>query len=221
MPLVPVDPSQAIEGTGKTPVVVFSDRERSMGLVVDEIVDIIDQQLEIELAASRPGVAGSAVLAGSTTDIIDAGYFLTQAFKDWFAQSDEGERFGGHRRLLLVDDSAFFRHLLTPLLSAAGYDVVMAEDGDQALRLLEDDADFDVIVSDIEMPGTNGFDFAKACRSDDRLSQTPIVALTSHVTPSDLARGREAGFSDYVGKFDREALLAALSLSLSFAGDAA
>ena len=71
------------------------------------------------------------------------------------------------------------------------------------------------------MPGTNGIALAKACRSDDRWKETPIVALSSHTASGDLDRGRDAGFTDYVAKFDRDALLAALSQSLSITGDAA
>ncbi len=87
--------------------------------------------------------------------------------------------------------------------------------------LRESGQGFDIIVSDIEMPGTSGIDFAKACRSDERWKETPIVALSSYTTANDMNRGRDAGFTDYVAKFDREALLAALSQSLSITGDAA
>ena len=97
----------------------------------------------------------------------------------------------------------------------------MAKGVAEALELLEADSQFDIIVSDIEMPGKSGFDLAKACRSDERWKNTPIVALSSYTSPKDLDRGREAGFTDYVAKFDREALLAALSQSMSIAGDAA
>ncbi|MFQ5785552.1 MAG: chemotaxis protein CheW [Alphaproteobacteria bacterium] len=221
MPLICVDPCQALDGEGKTAVVVFSDRDRSMGLVVDEIIDIVDEELSIELAANRPGVVGSAVIATKTTDIIDAGYYLTQAFSDWFMRKDDSTNDDGHANLLLVDDSPFFRNMLAPLLTAAGYDVTMAEDGDNALKLLETGRAFDIIVSDIEMPGMDGFALARACRNDDRWKSTPIVALTSHTAPEDFDRGREVGFTDYVAKFDRDALLTALSQSLSITGDAA
>ncbi len=221
MPLVCADPNKSLDSEGKTPVVVFTDRERSMGLVVDEIIDIVEEKLDIELKASRAGVIGSAVLAGKATDVIDAGYYLTQAFGDWFTQIDGAEIGESYKSLLLVDDSPFFRNMLAPLLSAAGYDVTMAEGGEEALKLLDAGREFDVIVSDIDMPGMSGFDLAKACRSDERWSATPMVALTSHTSPDDFERGREAGFTDYVAKSDRDALFAALSQSLSLVGDAA
>jgi two-component system chemotaxis sensor kinase CheA len=77
-----------------------------------------------------------------------------------------------------------------------------------------------VIISDIEMPGMNGFEFANAVRSAGRWQDTPIVALSSHASARDLDRGRAAGFSDYVAKFDRDALLHSLSETLSERGAA-
>src|SRR3546814_18345663 len=66
--------------------------------------------------------------------------------------------------------------------------------------------DFDVIISDIEMPGMNGFQFAEAVKSSIRWQKTPMVALSSHASTKDLDRGRAVGFADYVAKFDRDAL---------------
>jgi two-component system chemotaxis sensor kinase CheA len=91
----------------------------------------------------------------------------------------------------------------------------------QPLGLCEAGEDFDVIISDIEMPGMNGFEFASAVRKAGRWQETPLVALFSHATPKDLDRGRAAGFSDYVAKFDREALLHSLAETLSHARGAA
>jgi len=218
MPLIPFDGgmSLAADGTGRKPVLVFSDRDRSMGLVVDEIVDIVEQDLHVEMAGERPGLLGSAIVAGKATDIIDAGYWLTQAYQDWFATSKESfEEELRTERVLLVDDSPFFRNMLTPLLTVAGYDVTTVESANQALELCEGGEQFDIIVSDIEMPGMNGFDFARAVKDSDRWSRTPIVALSSHASSRDLDRGRAAGFTDYVAKFDRDALLNALSMTLS------
>jgi two-component system chemotaxis sensor kinase CheA len=223
MPLVTIDPAYEIGSEGRKPVLVFADRDYTMGLVVDEILDIVEEHLAIELVADRPGYIGSSIIASKATDCIDVGYFLTLAFAKWFAQ-DESD-FGGtepSKRILVVDDSPFFRNLLAPLLTVAGYDVTTVDSADRAFGLCEQGVDFDVIISDIEMPGMNGFQFAKTVRDGStRWQKTPIVALSSHTTPSDLDRGREVGFSDYVAKFDREALLTSLSETLSLQKSAA
>jgi two-component system chemotaxis sensor kinase CheA len=217
MPLVTMDKSYEAKREGRQPVLVFADGVRSMGLLVDEIVDIVEERLKIELAADRPGYVGSAIVAGKSTDIIDTGHYLTQAYPDWFGAMD---RHGGNgaspkgdpgKKLLLVDDSPFFRNLLAPLLSTAGYEVTTAESADQALGLCDAGKDFDVIVSDIEMPGMDGFAFCEAVRSNARWQETPLVALTSRTAPADIDRGRRVGFTDYIAKLDREALLRTLS----------
>ncbi len=144
--------------------------------------------------------------------------------RDWFGTQGRQGAFGidgGAKQVLLVDDSSFFRNLLAPILTIAGYEVTVAESADEALSLREAGQEFDIIVSDIEMPGMDGFEFAETIKNDGTWQNTPLVALTSHATPKDFERGRIAGFDDYVAKFDRDALLTALSESLAMTGDAA
>ena len=59
-----------------------------MALVVDEIVDIVEDRLDIEVASDRAGVLGSAVIKGQATEIIDVGHFLPLAFEDWFRRKE-------------------------------------------------------------------------------------------------------------------------------------
>ncbi len=75
MPLVPIDPNFMLGKEGRQPVLVFADGDRSMGLIVDEIVDIVEEKLNVQLAAERPGLMGSAIIAGKATEVIDAGFF--------------------------------------------------------------------------------------------------------------------------------------------------
>ncbi|EKV31672.1 Signal transduction histidine kinase CheA [Caenispirillum salinarum AK4] len=216
MPLVTVNQGYEIPDEGRQPVLVFSDRDRSMGLVVDEIVDIVEDRLKVELKADKPGVIGTAIIGEKATDVIDTGYYLTQAFGDWFGNPDESapSLASGKKRVLLVDDSPFFRNLLTPLLSVAGYDVTSVDGPQRALEMREQGHDFDAIISDIEMPGMDGFGFAEAVRADGRWADLPMVALSSHATQKDFERGRQVGFDDYVTKFDRDALLETLKATL-------
>ena len=220
MPLVTVDGGLDVRSEGRQPVLVFADRERTMGLMVDEIVDIVEEQLKIELSVHQPGLIGTAVISGKATDVIDAGHYLVQAWGDWFGSTETEVAESEGKKVLLVDDSPFFRNLLTPLLSVAGYEVTSVDSADKALALRDAGDNFDCIISDIEMPGMSGFDFAEAIRAEGSWKQTPLVALSSHATERDFMRGRQVGFTDYVAKFDRDALLQTLAQTLSDKGDA-
>jgi two-component system chemotaxis sensor kinase CheA len=211
MPLVPLSGVIDTERDSH-PVLVFSDadrgsgRERAMGLVVDEIVDVAEDVLRVELSGDRPGWLGTAVIDGHATDVIDTVYWLRQAFQDWFGSAANH----ASARVLVVEDSDFFRHLLVPALSAAGYQVTAANDAGQALRLREAGAMFEAIVSDIEMPDMSGLEFVRRVRAEGPWAELPVIALSGLTQPHEIAAGRDAGFTDYVQKFERDALLASL-----------
>lgn len=209
MPLVYVDENCERRTEGRQPILVFTDQNRSMGLVVDEIVDIIEDRLHVEIASEDKKSVGSAVLKGKAMELIDIGYYLQKAFSDWLETKDKIE-VKDELNLLLVDDSPFFRNMLAPLLSSAGYNVTLAESAADALVLRERGVDFDIIVSDIEMPEMNGIEFAESLKGDNKWSETPIIALSSHSTPEIIERSKKAGFMDYVAKFDREGLMESL-----------
>ncbi|RMF04553.1 MAG: response regulator, partial [Alphaproteobacteria bacterium] len=179
MPLVYINDEATRKEEGVQPILVFTDERHSMGLVVDEIVDIVEDHLNVEIASDTRGIIGSAVIRGKATEVIDIGHYVEIAFKDWADQGDAVDYFSG-MRLLLVDDSPFFRNMLAPLLSSVGYKVTLAESAKEALRLRDSGAQFDVIVSDIEMPEMDGIAFAESVRSDPKWQGTPIIALSSH-----------------------------------------
>lgn len=221
--LTDIDPARR----KRAPVLVFVDEHRSsMGLVIDEIIDITEEYVDIQVAGQTPELLGSAIIRGEATDVIDISHFLTSQKKDWFknhgsedySKADPHKAAGGgsrNTRVLLVDDSPFFRNMLGPLLKMAGYDVTTLENPVDALKLCERGEQFDLIVSDIEMPGMDGFEFAQKIRLGSTAWKTiPMVALTSHNTQKDVARGKEVGFDKYVAKFDRETLLNTLSQTL-------
>jgi two-component system chemotaxis sensor kinase CheA len=209
MPLVRVNDDSRVRSEGAQPLLVFSDAGRTMGLVVDEIVDIVDDKLEIEVGSDTKGVIGSAVIKGQATEIIDVGHFLPLAFEDWFRRGEMSVE-ALTRSVLLVDDSAFFRNMLMPVLKAAGYQVTAAAAAAEGLALIKKGQKFDAIISDIEMPGMNGFELAEAIRADARSAHIPMIALSSIASPATVERGRQAGFHDFVAKFDRQGLIAAL-----------
>jgi two-component system chemotaxis sensor kinase CheA len=177
-----------------------------MGLIVDEIVDIVDSPLDIKIASKTPGTIGSAVIEGRATEIVDVAHYLPLAFEDWLHKSENPSELRT-RRVVLIDDSSFFRNMLTPVLKAAGYEVKALASGAEALALLETDVRFDFVICDIEMPEMNGFEVAKRLRADARTAELRLIALSSLHSPAAIERGREAGFNHYIAKFDRGGLL--------------
>jgi len=208
MPLVQME-GISVRTSGAQPILVFADDKRSMGLVVDEIIDIVEERLNIEVAGAHSGILGSAVIKGQATEVIDVGHFLPMAFSDWFARKEMTPA-QYSQSVLLVDDSAFFRNMLAPVLKAAGYKVRVATNAQEGLAALRSGQNFNVVVTDIEMPDMNGFEFAETIRADQNLSEMPIIAVSSLMSPAAIERGRQAGFHDYVAKFDRPGLIAAL-----------
>lgn len=235
MPLIPFNSSVNITNEEEKPVLVFSNDTQSMGIIVDEIIDITEDHIDVQLDNGQPGILGSTVINGKATDIVDVGHYIQFANSDWFKDHDDtpftssdgdnetskttngvaNSNTPSKKRVLLVDDSPFFRNMLTPLLSVAGYDVTTLESPHDALKMCERGAEFDIIISDIEMPDMDGFEFAEKVRNNSNWQTTPMVALSSHATPQDIDRGMEVGFSKYIAKFDRDTLLSTLSQTLS------
>ncbi|WP_428491010.1 chemotaxis protein CheW [Rhodopila sp.] len=214
MPLIAIDP--AIDQQKPTqPLLVFAEADRIMGLMVDEIIDVVEDRLDIELAGARSGLLGTAVIGGQATDVLDTGYWLMQAWQDWFRGVPRQGTTTQQKHILLIDDSEFFRQLMVPTLGAAGFRVTAVASAAEALRLRDSGSMFDAIVSDIEMPGMGGVEFARAVRAGGAWAALPLLAMTGHSDLESARIGREAGFTDYVAKFEREALIAGLHASLT------
>ncbi len=209
MPLISMNDNVGVKAEGAQPLLVFSDGARSMALVVDQIIDIVEDNLDIQVSGDTAGVLGSAIIKGQATEIIDVGHFLPLAFEDWFRNKDHSAR-RRQRTVLLIDDSPFFRNMLGPVLQAAGYAVTAVGSAREALDLLREGRVFDAAVTDIEMPEMDGFEFTQAVRADSRTADLPVIALSSSVSAEAIERGRRAGLHDYVAKFDRQGLIASL-----------
>ena len=215
MPMVPIAGHWEAPASGRQAVLVFTEGQRSMGLMVDEILDVVEEPLLIQPGSDRLGYLGSAVIAERVTDVIDTVYWLSHAGGDWFRGDRKASSSSHKPRLLLIDDSPFFRHLVVPALSAAGFDVTAVESPAEALRLRDAGVEFEALISDIEMPEMDGLSFARNVRASGAWMRLPLVALSSRAEPEDVARGRDAGFTDYVAKYDRDALLSSLRDCLS------
>ena len=216
MPLIPFA-SATLAGESQA-VLVFSDGTRFMGLMVDEIVDVMDEVLHIELGTETAGLLGSAVIGGRATDVIDTDYWLRLAYQDWFRAGHDPHPGALAPHLLLVEDSEFFRQLLVPVLVAAGYRVSAVESAAQALRLRAAGTRVDAIISDIVMPDMDGRAFARAIREDGAWRGLPLIAFSGRAEPADIAASRQAGFTEHIAKSERDKLLATLRDQLAPVG---
>jgi two-component system, chemotaxis family, sensor kinase CheA len=208
MPLVYVETEAGKRGDDVQPVLVLTEGDFHVGLAVDEIVDIVEEQLTIELEAEAPGIIGAAIVKGKAVEMVDVSHYLGRGLGQRLAgKAEEALR---AVRLLLIDDSQFFRSMLAPLLAARGYEVTLAGSAEEALGLKDKGVVFDLIVSDLDMPGMDGIALAERLKADPTWGKTPLIALSSHSNPRLIERSRAAGFVNYVGKFDRQKLIHAI-----------
>ena len=188
------------------PVLVFARGRHIAGLVVDEIVDVVQDSLNVQLGAAGPGLLGSAVIDGRATDLLDVGYHLAAAIEGWF-DDDTAEV---SARLLLVGGGRVAE--LVPVLAAAGYGVATANDEAGALRLREGGARFDAVI--VDRP-TESDEFIRALRDAGSWRGLPLIALVGRVPAQRLAQMRAAGWTDCVPGGDRALLAASLASCLS------
>ncbi|MFZ2988010.1 response regulator [Ideonella sp.] len=103
------------------------------------------------------------------------------------------------QNILLVDDSKTELHFLSELLTKRGYMVRTAEGGEEAMRRLAE-AKPDLILMDVVMPGTNGFQLTRAITRDPRFVDVPVIMCTSKGQETDRVWGMRQGARDYVVK---------------------
>ena len=190
--------------------------KRPFGILVSSIVDIADAPLALNTDGyMADGLLGTAIIGDRTTLFIDVFRLIELAEPGWFAErrklSPPPEV---KKRVLLVEDTAFFRQLVKGYLESDGYNVTAAEDGKEALQYLNG-GHYDLIVSDLEMPVMDGWRFMERVRNEPRWKTLPAVALTALDSEKDREAAREAGFDAYVIKIDREELLAKISKLIS------
>ncbi len=189
-------------------LIIFHMNEKDIAFLVSRIDDSLDTSVEVEDEAfKQEGILGSAILKDRTTLFLDVFNIIQIYDPDFFVVPKVAT--AHQARILVAEDSSFYRNLLSSYLEAAGYEVVTAEDGQAALEILEKE-DFDLLITDIEMPRMNGFELTKAIRSNDKFKDMPIIAVTSLSGEEDRRRGVQAGVNDYQPKLDRDQVLNAV-----------
>ncbi|HEY5959586.1 MAG TPA: chemotaxis protein CheW, partial [Polyangiaceae bacterium] len=207
----------ACRDTARLYAVVYRSHEREVGLLVSDLIDIVDSTSELdELTHRQAGVFGSLLVDGKVTLLLDIHDIARQSFG--IAVPTEPHRVVKDRApmLLIVEDSRFFRERLVEFTREAGYDILVAEDGLEGLATLERNASaIDLVITDIEMPHLDGFEFTRRLRMDARFHTLPVIAVTSLMGEEAEERGRLAGITEYLIKLDRERIMARVKYHLN------
>lgn len=194
------------EGQGHITALVLGSAERRIAFGVDEMLgeqEFMVKSLGRQLSRVR-NVAGAAIFGTgkplpvlSVPDLIRSAVKAPAAPVMPVAEAEEAE--GERKSVLIVEDSITSRILLKNIIESAGYDVKTAFDGIDAITALKTE-DFNLVVSDIEMPRMNGFDLTAKIRGDKKLADLPVVLVTALETREDRERGIDVGANAYIVK---------------------
>ncbi len=187
--------------------VVFRSQTREVGLLVSELVDIVDSSNDFDAATHvQPGVFGSLLVDGKIALLLDIHGIARQRLgTSGNAAAQEPER---PKTVLVVEDSRFFRDRIAEFARDEGYKVLTAEDGVLGLETLQKHAaEINLVITDIEMPRMDGFEFTTRLRADARFRSLPVLAVTSLMGEEAELRGKQVGITEYLIKLDREKMM--------------
>ncbi len=193
-------------------LIVFSV-EKQVGLVVTEIINTIEISTQIDTETFKEkGILGSTIVQGHSVLILDIHGLIEMAYPSWYkkffiSKLTEEER--QTIQVLLAEDSMFFQNIERSYLESAGYQVITANDGKDALEKLETQH-VDVVVTDIDMPYCDGYELTRIIRSKDQWKHLPVMAVTALSGEKDRIKGMESGIDEYQVKLDRDEVLGAL-----------
>jgi chemosensory pili system protein ChpA (sensor histidine kinase/response regulator) len=197
-------PSALPELDVSVPLILIRAGEHSTAIVTDELVgsrEMVVKSVGPQIATIR-GIAGATILGdGRIVIILDMSALVRS---DWRGGRSgplevQGPKVDKRTFVLVVDDSITVRRVTQRLLERNGMRVMTAKDGVDALSILQEHVP-DVILLDIEMPRMDGYELATQVRADARLTDIPIVMITSRVGEKHRARAIEIGVNDYLGK---------------------
>jgi two-component system chemotaxis sensor kinase CheA len=201
----------------KLTLLLLKVRGERFVLLVDELLgdqEITVKNLGKQLVRVRNLLGATLLGDGQLVPILHPGDLYRSALEtrvSALAQSAEPSPGTPQQRVLIAEDSFTSRGLLKAILEAAGYQVATANDGLEAWNTLKQ-TQFDLLVSDVEMPRMDGFTLTSRIRADRELDSLPVVLVTALGTAEDRARGLEAGANAYLVKsgFEQDSLLDAI-----------
>jgi two-component system, chemotaxis family, sensor kinase CheA len=185
-----------------------------MGILISRIVDTDSLVIDLQRATiADPGILGTGMVRGRLSLFLDIQFVREKVFGKPASAAAGGLPItpSGERRVLLIDDTPFFREIVKRYLEGAGVTVTTAVDGQDGLNKLAN-GQFDVIVCDIEMPNLDGWGFARAAR--ERGCRLPLLALTSLSKAEHESYARSCGFDEFQEKLDHDRLVRTISRML-------
>jgi two-component system chemotaxis sensor kinase CheA len=194
----------------KVPVLVVAWAGEQIVFLVDEVLgerEVLVKSLGRQLPRVR-NVAGATLLGtGKVLPVLNVADLMRSAIR-MAPVTSLHETEDAPKSILVAEDSITARTLLKNILESAGYRVKTAVDGAEALGVLARE-NFDLVVSDVEMPRMSGFDLTAKIRADKRLNSLPVVLITALESRQDRERGADAGANAYIVKssFDQGNLL--------------
>jgi len=198
-------------------VIVFATGGREIGLMVSSIIDVLEAEVVFDdMTFRQPGILGSAIIMGHTTLLVDLFGLVATALPDWVMRPERAvTQLGTQPTVLIVEDSHFFLHHIKSFVEEAGYHVLTAMDGLEALQVLEQHGEtINLVLTDIEMPNLDGLGLTARLRNDPRFALLPIIAVTSVSGEAAEKRGLEAGINEYLIKLDQDKILASMAQHL-------
>jgi len=192
-------------------VVVFNEGDSSVGMVVDEILDVTEEAVTVRQESDRIGLLGSAVVGKQVTDFLDLHEVIRATGADWFQTTDG--RAGG-QRILVADASAFSRGMVRSGLDMAGYVVLEAANLDEVMSRLEKQP-VSVVLAALDLPPGGSSAVLSALRNRPEWKKIPVLALADSAEQAQAAAARTAGFEDCLAKYDRVLLLESVAKLVS------
>ncbi len=189
---------------------------KPFGILISDLLDIAESSMHLnEETYVEEGLLGSSIINDHLTLFIDIYKIIEKAEPAWFSEKrSQSDSIDKKRQILLLEDTPFFRQLIKGYLVEEGYEVITAEDGETGL-LRFNETDFDLVVSDIEMPIMDGFTFLQNVRQGKRNNNVPAIAVTALDSEDDKERAKVCGFNKYETKFNRESFLSIVKSMLN------
>lgn len=188
------------------PIVILTQHMHAYGIIVDSLIgekELIVQDLDPYLGKIPTISCGALLEDGSPVLVIDVEEIIAAADLLFFSQTEtlsvELKNNSTHKRILVVDDSMTVREIESRILEAAGYVVDVADNGVDAWNLVRIQH-YDLVITDIDMPGMNGLQLLQALKSSPQFKDVLVMIVSYKESPEDLKKGFKAGADRYITK---------------------